>query len=94
MFTHALLFKFSDPENCAEEVGRRLLALRGHLQGVVSMEYGLDTLHKPRSYDAALIVTFTDKEAYLAYDKDEGHNEARKYIHQHVVESHTVDFNC
>lgn len=92
MFVHALLFKFRDPEVCAEEVGRRLLALQPRLHGLVSMQYGLDTLHKPRSYDAALIVTFETKEDYLLYDQDEEHNKAREYIHEHVTESHTVDY--
>lgn len=92
MFTHALMFKFRDPEVCAEEVGRRLLALQPRLEGLVSMTYAVDTLHTKRSYDAILYVTFTDEAAYRAYDKDEEHNKAREYIHEHVVESHTVDF--
>lgn len=92
MFVHALMFKFRDPEVCAEEVGRRLLALQPRLHGLVSMQYGLDTLRTARSYDAALIVTFETKEDYLLYDKDEEHNKARVYIREHVTESHTVDY--
>lgn len=92
MFTHALMFKFRDPEVCAEEVGRRLLALQPHLKGLVSMNYSRDVLHTKRSYDALLYVVFEDKDAYLAYDKDEEHNRVREYIHEHLAESHTVDF--
>ena len=92
MFTHALMFKFRDPEVCAEEVGKRLLALQPHLTGLISMTYAVDALHTKRSYDAILYVTFENEEAYRAYDKDEEHNKVRVYIHEHVVESHTVDF--
>ena len=92
MFTHALMFKFRDPEVCAEEVGRRLLALQPHLTGLVSMRYSIDALRTKRSYDALLYVEFEDKDSYIAYDKDPEHNKAREYIHEHAVESHTIDF--
>ena len=84
MFKHVLLFKFIDPEVCAPVVGQKLLALKETVPEIVEIEYGLDELHKGRSYDAALIVTFNDKAP--------SHNEARVYIHQHVQESHTVDY--
>ena len=92
MFKHVLLFKFIDPEVCAPVVGQKLLALKETVPEIVEIEYGLDELKKGRSYDAALIVTFKDKAGYLAYDKAPSHNEARKYIHEHVLESHTVDY--
>ena len=92
MFTHALMFKFRDPEVCAEEVGKRLLALQPHLSGLVSMTYAVDSLHTKRSYDAILYAAFEDEASYRAYDADPEHNKAREYIHEHVVESHTVDF--
>ena len=90
MFKHVLLFKFIDPEVCAPVVGQKLLALKETVPEIVEIEYGLDQLHKGRSYDAALIVR--DKAGYLAYDQAPTHNEARKYIHEHVQESHTVDY--
>ena len=92
MFKHVLLFKFIDPEVCAAVVGQKLLALKETVPEIVEIEYGLDELHKGRSYDAALIVTFKDRAGYLAYDVAPTHNEARKYIHEHVKESHTVDY--
>ena len=92
MFTHALMFKFKDPEVCTEEVGRRLLALQPRLTGLVSMTYAADALHTKRSYDAILYAVFEDEASYRAYDKDEEHNRVRAYIHEHVTESHTVDF--
>ena len=92
MFKHVLLFKFIDPEVCGPVVGQKLLALKEPVPEIVEIEYAMDQLHKGRSYDAALIVTFKDKEGYLAYDKAPSHNEARVYIHQHVQESHTVDY--
>ena len=74
MFKHVLLFKFIDPEVCGPVVGQKLLALKETVPEIVEIEYGLDELHKGRSYDAALIVTFKDKEGYLAYDKAPSHN--------------------
>ena len=92
MFKHVLLFKFIDPEVCGPVVGQKLLALKETVPEIVEIEYNMDQLHKGRSYDAALIVTFADKAGYLAYDVAPTHNEARKYIHEHVIESHTVDY--
>ena len=92
MFKHVLLFKFIDPEECGPVVGQKLLSLKETVPEIVEIEYHLDQLHKGRSYDAALIVTFNDKAGYLAYDAAPTHNEARKYIHEHVQESHTVDY--
>jgi len=92
MFKHVLMFKFIDPEVCAPVVGEKLLALKETVPEIVEIDYRLDELHKGRSYDAVLSVTFEDQAGYLAYDVAPSHNEARKYIHQHVQESHTVDY--
>ena len=92
MFKHVLLFKFIDPEECGLVVGQKLLALKETVPEIVEIEYHLDQLHKGRSYDAVLVVTCRDKAGYLAYDQAPTHNEARKYIHEHVQESHTVDY--
>ena len=84
MFKHVLLFKFIDPEVCAPVVGQKLLALKETVPEIVEIEYGLDQLHKGRSYDAALIVTFKDKEGYLAYDQAPSHNEARVFPTRYI----------
>ena len=65
MFKHVLLFKFIDPEVCGPVVGQKLLALKETVPEIVEIEYNMDQLHKGRSYDAALIVTFTDKAGIL-----------------------------
>lgn len=93
MFTHVLLFKFKDPEVCVEEAGRRLLTLPALIPEIETMEYHVDQLHNPRSYHACLLVTYKDEAAYRVYDKHPEHNRVREYIHAHVQESHTVDYN-
>ena len=93
MFQHVLLFKFKDPEECAEEVGRRLRALPAHIPEIHALAYHVDELHSKRSYDACLIVTFATEADYRIYDTHPLHNEARQYIHQHVLESHTADYH-
>lgn len=92
MVKHVLLFKFKDPEVCLETVGEKLRALAPQIPSIVSLTYGKDILGSPRSYHAALLVTFKDWEGFMEYDQAPCHNEARKYIRAHVEESHAVDF--
>lgn len=93
MFQHVLLFKFKDPEECVEEVGRRLMALPAQIHEIRDLSYHANELHTHRSYDACLIVTFDNEWDYRIYDTHPLHNEARQYIHQHVLESHTADYH-
>lgn len=92
MVKHIVLFRFGDPETDVPVVRDSLLALRGVVPSIVDMEFGTDFLHSERSFDCALIVTFRDRAGLEAYDRDPVHNEARKYIHAHRLDSKTVDF--
>ena len=83
-------YKMGEPLNLTQlekELGISNTPIREAISALVS-EGLLVSFHNSRVH----VVTFKDKEGYLAYDKAPSHNEARVYIHQHVQESHTVDF--
>ncbi|MDO4543394.1 MAG: Dabb family protein [Clostridia bacterium] len=92
MVTHIVLFKLEQPEIHAPIICKMLMELKDKIPEIVSMQTGIDFLHSGRSYDMALIVTFNDREGLEAYDKNPDHNEVRKYIHAHRLDSKTVDF--
>jgi hypothetical protein len=74
MLIHIICFKYK-PE--IEEAARRehcarLAGLKG-IDGIVDLKVGADVVHSPRSYDTGLIVTFRDRAALDAYQKNPTH---------------------
>jgi hypothetical protein len=74
MLTHIVCFKYK-PD--VEERGRsdhraRLRSLRS-LDGVVDLKVGTDVVRSPRSFDTGLVVTFRDRAALDAYQKNPAH---------------------
>ncbi|MDO4564774.1 MAG: Dabb family protein [Clostridia bacterium] len=92
MVTHIVFFKLEEPEIHAPIICEKLLGLKDRIPEIVSIQAGVDFLHSERSYDMALIVTFNDREGLKVYDENPDHNEVRKYIHAHRLDSKTVDF--
>lgn len=93
MLTHIVCFKYKVeiPESVREDHRARLRGL-ARLDGVVELVVGEDVVRSPRSYDTGLLVTFADRAALDAYQKDPGHVPVAQFgasLCEHVV---TVDF--
>jgi hypothetical protein len=70
----------------------RLRALKG-LDGVTDLKVGEDVVHSPRSYDTGLAITFPDRAALDAYQKNERHVPVAQFgvsLCEHIV---AVDFD-
>lgn len=93
MLTHIVSFKYKadvTPET-RDEHRARLRSLRS-LTGVVDLKVGADIVGSARSYDTGLIVTFPDRAALDAYQKDPAHVPVAQYgvtLAEHIV---AVDF--
>ena len=62
------------------------------LDGVVDLKVGEDVVHSPRSYDTGLAITFPDRAALDAYQKNERHVPVAQFgvsLCDHIV---AVDF--
>ena len=93
MLLHLVCFKYK-PETPAEaraEHRAQLSALKV-LDGVVDLKVGEDVVRSPRSYDTGLMITFPDRAALDAYQKNPRHLPVAQFgasLSEHVV---AVDF--
>jgi Stress responsive A/B Barrel Domain len=93
MIVHIVCFKYktdTDAPTRAQHCSR-LAALRS-LDGVIDLKVGEDVVRSARSYDTALVITFPDRPALDAYQKNERHVPVAQYgasLSEHIV---AVDF--
>jgi hypothetical protein len=93
MLTHIVCFKYKPdtPESARQDHRARLGALVD-LNGVIDLVVGEDVVHSPRSYDTGLVVTFPDRAALDAYQRDPKHVPVAQFgvsLCEHIV---AVDF--
>jgi hypothetical protein len=87
-------FKYkSDIDAVTQDEHRRRLAALARLAGVIDLKVGADVVQSARSYHTGLLVTFRDRSALDAYQKDPEHVPVAQYgvsLCEHIV---AVDFN-
>jgi hypothetical protein len=93
MLLHLVCFKYKADVDAATRAQhrQRLVALKG-LDGVVDLKVGEDVVHSSRSYDTGLAITFPDRAALDAYQKDPRHVPVAQHgagLSEHIV---SVDF--
>lgn len=93
MITHVVLFKFRD--NRHEELKKTrdvLLALKGKIPQIRSIEVGMDVLRSQRSYDIALIAKFDNLADLNAYQVHPAHKVVVEYINERRESTVVVDY--
>ena len=80
MLTHIVCFKYKadTAEATRADHRARLAGLKG-IDGIVDLKVGGDVVRSPRSYDTGLIVTFKDRAALDAYQKNPTHVPVAQY---------------
>jgi hypothetical protein len=74
MLLHLVCFKYKADVAAATRQGHRdRLGTLKDLDGVTDLKVGADVVHSPRSYDTGLAITFPDRAALDAYQKNERH---------------------
>ena len=94
MLLHLVCFKYKAEIDAATRAQhrQRLGALKD-LDGVVDLKVGEDVVRSPRSYDTGLAITFPDRAALDAYQKNERHVPVAQFgvsLSDHIV---AVDFD-
>lgn len=94
MIRHIVLFRIK-PEFKAEipTLVQNFYTMKGRVEGLVDLEAGADILGSERSYDIALVCTFTDRAAFDAYQTHPLHQPIRKRMHEVRESSVACDFN-
>ena len=93
MLVHFVSFKYKTDADDAQRTHHRerLRALKD-LDGVIDLKVGEDVVRSPRSYDTGLLITFPDRAALDAYQKDPRHVPVAQFgasLSEHIV---AVDF--
>lgn len=74
MLMHIVSFKYrADVEPATRTQHRERLHALHTLDGVADLKVGEDVVHSARSFDTGLIITFADRAALDAYQKDPRH---------------------
>lgn len=88
MVKHIVLWKFheqalgkSKAENLVE-ARRILLAMEGHIPGMLSIDCGINITQEAAAYDLALYCTFDSEESLKVYQTHPVHEEVKKFISQ------------
>lgn len=93
MLLHLVCFKYKTQVDAPTRAQHRArLADLRTLDGVIDLKVGEDVVRSPRSYDTGLAITFPDRAALDAYQKDERHVPIAQLgasLSEHVV---AVDF--
>jgi hypothetical protein len=74
MLVHLVSFKYRTDTDAAQRTShrQRLRALKD-LDGVIDLKVGEDVVRSPRSFDTGLMITFPDRAALDAYQRDPRH---------------------
>jgi len=90
---HLVCFKYKTQVDAPTRAQHRArLADLRTLDGVIDLKVGEDVVRSPRSYDTGLAITFPDRAALDAYQKDERHVPTAQLgasLSEHIV---AVDF--
>lgn len=93
MLLHLVCFKYkSDVDAAARAQHRERLGALKSLDGVIDLKVGEDVVRSPRSYDTGLSITFPDRAALDAYQKNDRHIPVAQMgvsLSEHIV---AVDF--
>ena len=93
MLLHLVCFKYkTDVDAETRRQHRERLAALRNIDGIADLKVGADVVGSARSYDAGLAITFTDRAALDAYQKNERHVPVAQFgasLCDHIV---AVDF--
>jgi hypothetical protein len=93
MLLHLVCFKYkAETGDAARAEHRGRLAALKDLDGIIDLKVGEDIVRSPRSYDTGLLITFPDRTALDADQKNPQHVPVAQYgvsLCQHIV---AVDF--
>lgn len=93
MIKHIVMWKFKENERDNMLIFRdRLLALRGKIPEIRSMEVGININPSDRSFDAVLVSEFDSLEALRAYSTNPLHVEVSQFCKTIRTASHSVDY--
>jgi hypothetical protein len=91
---HVVFFKFRADVPEADRHGAlsQLSALAAVIDAISTYEVGRDILRRDRSWDAVLVATYADLDAYEAYQRHEAHVRAARRLQSICDQIGSVDY--
>lgn len=95
MVKHIVMWKFNEGEHDNMLLFRdRLLALKGRIPEIRSLEVGININPSDRSFDAVLVSEFDNMEDLKSYSVNPLHVEVSEFCKTIRSASHSVDYEC
>lgn len=92
MFRHLVLYRVKNPADAAE-MKRRFETMPSEIPQIVTLESGLDELRSPRSFDVSLVMTFRNREDFLAYKEHPYHRQfVMPFVHGVIEQAVSADY--
>ncbi|MBQ3865230.1 MAG: Dabb family protein [Clostridia bacterium] len=93
MIRHIVLTKLKEPTPALlEEAVSRIMQMEGKIEGLLSLEAGINYLDAERNYDLALVACFDTKEHAAAYVNHPVHLPVKKFMHEIRSGSVAIDY--
>lgn len=98
MLKHIVMWQLKDQAlgqtkaNNAKKIKEILEALNGKIEGMLSLEIGINALPDPQAFDLVLIGTYDDEDAFKRYLEHPDHIEAAEFIGQVRSARTAVDY--
>jgi len=90
MLRHVVLFKFTNPADADEAVGR-LQSLRGGIPALLTLEAGRNVREHPDAWDVSLVTTHTDLDGLRNYQDHPIHQEFVAWLNPRLSQRAVVD---
>jgi hypothetical protein len=99
MIRHVVQWKLAAADEAARdadarEVQARLLALKGVVPSLRSIEVGINSLYPESNWHVVLLADFDSAEDLAAYQDDPRHQEAAAFVRSVVSARASVDFEA
>jgi len=91
VIVHNVLFKLKDPDQI-EPTARLLRSMEGQIEGLASIEVGIDRVHSSRSHHIALITRFESWEDLDRYRAHPVHQPVLEHMAEVTESAAVVDF--
>ena len=93
MVRHIVMFWLKDKSpQVAEEAAQKLRSMTGKIEGMISLEVGLDALHSSRSCDLCLTTVFDSMESLERYRTHPVHLPVQAHMHAIRETSASADY--
>jgi len=93
MIKHVVMFKLADPTDENKKAAKEIImAMEGKIEGLLSLEVGINIVESPRAFDLVLTSTHSTLEDLKAYAPHPLHMPVAQYMKKVSTNIASVDY--